>query len=207
MTHADADDRRRQARGSKRRQEILDAAVELFAARGFRSTGIAELAQRVGLTPPGVLYYFGTKERLLREVVAERDRRAEVMQVAIPEGERRPALSFDAIAEALRATAPEPTLLRLYNVLAAENLDDDDPLHDLFVARHAAGRDFWRSLLEAERVRGVIRDDMDVDAIATEILGTLIGLEVQWLADPGALDLHAAAASYLDRMRASLSPR
>jgi AcrR family transcriptional regulator len=207
MTHADADDRRRQARGSKRRQEILDAAVELFAARGFRSTGIAELAQRVGLTPPGVLYYFGTKERLLREVVAERDRRAEVMQVAIPEGERRPALSFDAIAEALRATAPEPTLLRLYNVLAAENLDDDDPLHDLFVARHAAGRDFWRSLLEAERVRGVIRDDLDVDAIATEILGTLIGLEVQWLADPDALDLHAAAASYLDRMRASLSPR
>jgi len=72
---AGGDDRNRQPRGDRRRQQILDAAVELFAAKGYRGTGVAALAERVGMTATGMLYYFGSKERLLQEVVAERDRR------------------------------------------------------------------------------------------------------------------------------------
>lgn len=52
---AKADDRRRQTRGDARRQQILDAAVELFSAKGYRSTGLAELADTVGMTHPGLL--------------------------------------------------------------------------------------------------------------------------------------------------------
>ena len=71
---AGADTRNRQRRGDARRQQILDAAVALFAAQGYRGTGVAALADRVGMTATGLLYYFGSKERLLAEVVAERDR-------------------------------------------------------------------------------------------------------------------------------------
>ena len=67
--------RKQQPRGELRRQQILDAAVELFSAKGYRGTGLAALAERVGVTATGILYYFGTKERMLQEVVAERDRR------------------------------------------------------------------------------------------------------------------------------------
>jgi hypothetical protein len=53
---ANGDDRNRQPRGTRRRQQILDAAVELLAAKGYRATGVTGLAERVGLTAPGVLY-------------------------------------------------------------------------------------------------------------------------------------------------------
>ena len=72
---ADADDRARGARGRDRREEIVDAAIRLFADKGFRGASITELAERVGMTHPGLLYYFGTKQRLLLDVVHEREER------------------------------------------------------------------------------------------------------------------------------------
>src|ERR1700760_920845 len=76
--NAGADEHNRQPRGDLRRQQIIDAAVELFASKGYRGTGVAALGDRGGMTPPGLLSYFGKRERLLREVVAERDRMAAI---------------------------------------------------------------------------------------------------------------------------------
>src|SRR5689334_8496970 len=59
-------------RGLARREQILDAAVELFAHHGYRGTGIMALAERVGISHPGVLRYFGTKEGLLHAVMERR---------------------------------------------------------------------------------------------------------------------------------------
>src|SRR5436853_1576572 len=67
--------RRPQARGVARREAIIDAAVHLFARRGFRGTGILGLAKEVGISHVGVLHHFGTKEGLLLAVVESRDRR------------------------------------------------------------------------------------------------------------------------------------
>ena len=59
----------RETKREARRQAILDAAVELFARRGYRGTGVAALGKRVGMTATGLLYYFGSKERLLTEAL------------------------------------------------------------------------------------------------------------------------------------------
>ena len=63
-------------RGERSREAIVDAALGVFAIRGFRSGALAEIAEKVGLTPAGILYHFGSKEGLLIAVIAERDRRA-----------------------------------------------------------------------------------------------------------------------------------
>ncbi len=52
---AGADERTRQPRGDLRRQQIIDAAVELVASKGSRGTGVAALAERVGTTATGLL--------------------------------------------------------------------------------------------------------------------------------------------------------
>jgi len=54
----------------KRRQQILEAAVEVIAARGVCGTRIADVAARGGTSAPLVLYYFESKDRLLTEALA-----------------------------------------------------------------------------------------------------------------------------------------
>lgn len=54
-----------------RRREILDAALRLFAERGFASVTNAEIAKEVGITAAAIYYYFPSKEELFRAAVRE----------------------------------------------------------------------------------------------------------------------------------------
>ncbi|WP_029118190.1 TetR/AcrR family transcriptional regulator [Mycobacterium sp. URHB0044] len=48
-----------------RRTEMLRAAAELICERGFGDTRIADVAKRAGVSSALVIYYFGTRDRLL----------------------------------------------------------------------------------------------------------------------------------------------
>jgi AcrR family transcriptional regulator len=48
-----------------RRIEMLRAAAELVCERGFGDTRIADVAKRAGVSSALVIYYFGTRDRLL----------------------------------------------------------------------------------------------------------------------------------------------
>ncbi len=65
---------------------MLAAAAELIAERGFGETRITDVATRVGASPALVIYYFGTKDKLLTEAL------------------RYSEQAFYAVADALLAT-------------------------------------------------------------------------------------------------------
>lgn len=199
---AKADARRRQSRGDARRQQILDTAVELFAAKGYRSTGLAALADTVGMTHPGLLYYFGTKERLLLEVVAERER----VEAELREDLDPATLSLDTLTEIARQNVENAMLTRLYVVLAAESLDASDPLHEFFVTRYDGARRRIDRLLRHAMAAGELRDDVDAEQLSHEILAMLMGLELQWLMDPDRFDLVVTMEGYVDALRSRLAP-
>ena len=46
------------------RRELVEAAKQLFAARGFGEVGIREVARAAGVTPGMISYYFGGKQGL-----------------------------------------------------------------------------------------------------------------------------------------------
>src|SRR3712207_2256667 len=54
----------------KRRTQMLEAAMEVIAERGLCETRIADVADRAGLSPALIVYYFGSKETLLTEALA-----------------------------------------------------------------------------------------------------------------------------------------
>ena len=49
---------------------ILRAAAEVFRAEGYDSATLDTIAKRLGISRAAVLYYFPTKQDLLRQVVA-----------------------------------------------------------------------------------------------------------------------------------------
>jgi len=53
--------------GDDRRQELLRSALDVITERGFADTRIADVADRAGISPALVIYYFQTKDNLLTE--------------------------------------------------------------------------------------------------------------------------------------------
>jgi AcrR family transcriptional regulator len=196
---ANADTRNRQARGDRRRQQILDAAVELFAAKGYRSTGIRTLAEQIGFSDAGLLYYFGTKERLLHAVVTERP----PARFPVPGDE----LTLSHLRDLGRRYDAERTLIQVYTVLATESLSEDEPLKEFFVRRFHRGVEVVAEILEQDRVRGKVRADIDIPQIATEILATELGMELMWLMDPDSIDIAVVRRQWIDRLVDDLSER
>jgi AcrR family transcriptional regulator len=80
-----------------RRLEILSAAAELFARRGYHGVSIGDLGRAVGLTGPALYRHFRGKEALLAEMLLD------ISERLLAEGRRRveaaesPELALDAL--------------------------------------------------------------------------------------------------------------
>ena len=60
-------DRKAKGQGAERREEILAAAVTLFASEGVHAVSTRQIAQAVGISQPTLYAYFATKDDILNE--------------------------------------------------------------------------------------------------------------------------------------------
>lgn len=59
-------------RSEERKNQILEAAIEVFAEKGFYETRISDIAQKAGVAYGLVYHYFKNKEEILRTIFLER---------------------------------------------------------------------------------------------------------------------------------------
>ena len=59
----------RQKQSKDRHREILEAAARVITDRGLAETRISDIAERCGVSPGLILYYFESKDRLLVEAL------------------------------------------------------------------------------------------------------------------------------------------
>lgn len=86
-----------------RRRQILEAAADVIVARGLPDTRIADIAESVGVSPPLIMYYFESKDELLAEALAHKDRQFfDSVSASIAAGDS-PA---DRLATLIDATCP-----------------------------------------------------------------------------------------------------
>lgn len=115
------------------REQILEAAAQLFGERGFAGTSIQHIAEALGVTRTAVYYYFKNKEEILRSLVEE-------ISVAASQRLGRPAPEKSTAAERLRKVVQEYALLILAHPKQFRVLDrsESDLPPDLArVHRHA----------------------------------------------------------------------
>ncbi len=53
----------------KNREAILEAALDVFSAQGFRGATVDQIAEVAGLSKPNLLYYFASKEEVHRTLL------------------------------------------------------------------------------------------------------------------------------------------
>lgn len=164
------------AKGVVKREEILEAALEIVGRRGYRNASVREIADAVGLSPAGLLHYFGTKEQLFVEILRARD----AHDFAGPAD----ADFFESFLAVIRHNAEVPGLVQLYTQLQAAVADVEHPARAFFLDRTAAVHEAAREeFVEAQR-KGLIRDDLDPEWIIRAGHALADGLQNAWMLDP-----------------------
>lgn len=62
---------RREPSGSTRREEVLEAAAEVFVERGFEAATTRDIGDRAGVLSGSLYHHFETKEQMLFELVRD----------------------------------------------------------------------------------------------------------------------------------------
>jgi len=165
-----------------RREEILQAASELFSIHGFRGTSLSSIAEAVDLTEPGLLHYFPSKVRLLQEVLAYRDEQdEEKYSNLVKPGNTSIQGFFRLMDDLVVQNEGIPDLVRLFTILVSESIRSDHPSHVFFVDRYNRVRETFVDLFSAFDEPEV---DIDFDELATLVIAVMDGLQIQWLLDP-----------------------
>ncbi|GAA4996451.1 TetR/AcrR family transcriptional regulator [Yinghuangia aomiensis] len=171
--------RGRYAKGVKRRAEILEVALEVFATLGEKGALLKEVADRMGMSQAGVLHYFGSREGLLLWTLGERDRLIAEDVLRVKYGN-----PLTPLAEILRRNSDVPGLVRLYVSMAAAAGFPDHPARTVFLVRYTDIREALRDNLAQLQREGRVRADVDVDAVSRLALAAADGIQHQWLIDP-----------------------
>jgi len=165
-------------KGLKRRQEILDRAIEVFAEVGFEGASLRAVGEAIGVSHAALRRYFPSREELFLEVLREKDRQA------LAQARERGSQGLN-LADSLEDYASTvPGLIALRTSMVARALETgNEHSRDFFRERYASLR---REALDALIAHGaaVVRDDMSLEAAAALIIATLDGLTTQWLLDP-----------------------
>jgi len=183
-------------------QRIIDAMRDSVAERGAAGSTFEHVAREAGVSRGLLHYYFGTKERLMVEVV----RRDAELRIARLDEMLERAKTIDDVLDVL--------------VSSLTDMIDNDPgffllLYELFSAgrrtpdiQHEVGQLFERTrshvaaVLRAKETEGVLKLRFDAESIVSYLFAVADGFALQALSDPkrdnsGALEAGTASARYL----------
>lgn len=184
------DQRTRAAReqGREAREELLAAALRVFARRGYRLASVDEIASEAGYSKGAVYWHFSSKEDLLLALIEERiDAPTRELIGLLESGPVERDMSVEATREFARRLADqrEAVLLeREYWTLAIR----DPELRARYAARQAQLRGALAVALEA-RARHLGTPDLPIPAedVARIVMSIVGGLAVDDLIEPASV--------------------
>ncbi|MDA2813417.1 TetR family transcriptional regulator [Nocardiopsis sp. RSe5-2] len=177
-----------------RRDAILDAALDEFAAGGYNGTSLAKVAERAGLTQQGLLHYFPSKQALL---VALLNRRDEMDAAAAGDGRVN-------LVEVVRRNVERRGIVQVYTVLSAESVTEGHPAQEFFHDRFDRLRVRLEKWLRDEHGDRLPSGVAPGDA-ASLLIAAMDGLQTQWLHDPEAVDMPRLVQVLADTLAARAS--
>ena len=193
------------AKGRERRDAILAAANEVFATRGFRGASLATIAKRVGMSEPGLLHHFASKEELLLELLKLRDQHDDERIAAGARRARarpgRPARAVPPERGAARHRAP------LHHPRRGERRRRPPRPRLVPRALPRAPRASSSTGSPTSSARAASTPTSTPRCVASQILAMFDGLQIQWLLDPDGVDMVGGVRGLPRAVAAALSGR
>jgi len=80
------------------RERILDAALTLFAEKGYDATSMREIAEQLGITKAALYYHFDSKAEIVQAMLADTERRVAELAAWAQQQPCTPELSRQVLA-------------------------------------------------------------------------------------------------------------
>jgi AcrR family transcriptional regulator len=156
----------RQEQAQRRREQLLDAALTVFARKGVEGASVKDITAAAGVTPGLLYHYFDSKEDLAAAVLEERGFSAQLRALLMEHADQP-------------ATEVLPQLIRAFDETLAANSDvvlvffsavshADASLRE-FVA---TGQDVLQSYLKSRADAGELRPEL-IEAAASALFAAV----------------------------------
>ena len=176
------------AEGGESREELLSAALRVFAGSGYRDASVDEIAAEAGYSKGALYWHFSGKAELLSTLIEERiDRPMREMVALLASAPPERDMSIEAAREFARQLDEQREALLLdreYWSLAIR----DPELRARYAERQTTLRRDMASALEARaRHLGTPSIPMPAEDVARIVMGILGSLTVDELVEPGSV--------------------
>lgn len=196
-------------RAAARPDEVLDAALTLFVARGFVQTSVEAVARAAGLSKAAVYLYFPSKRALLAALVRRAVAPVADLVLAGGDAEGDPLAVLGGLLRAAALRMAEPGVMavpalvlreaavlpEIAQVYRDEVLDRVLPALRLIIARGVA----------AGQLRAV-DPDLTLRSLIGPLLAHVLLAQVFGIHPPGGLQLEALVANHLAILAEGLRP-
>ncbi|HET8822871.1 MAG TPA: helix-turn-helix domain-containing protein [Thermoleophilaceae bacterium] len=176
------------AEGRETRDELLLAALRVFADRGYRQAGVDEIAAAAGYSKGALYWHFSGKEDLLQALLEERidapmRELVALLESAPPERD----MSVEASREFARQLSEERDAVLLEREYWSLAIRDSD-LRARYAERQTELRTSLAAALEARaRHLGTPGLPMAAEDLARIVMSVIAGLTVDELVEPGSV--------------------
>ena len=169
--------------GEKARR-IVQAMRNSIAERGAAGSTFDQVAREAGVSRGLLHYYFGSKERLLVEVVRhDCEERVAALDAGLA-GASSPDEIVEILVEQLKAFLEDdprsPTVV--YEMLSASRHSEE--IRQELAELYRTWRSHLADALEAKQAEGVVKLDAGAESVAAVIFALGDGIGIQLLSDP-----------------------
>jgi TetR/AcrR family transcriptional regulator, fatty acid metabolism regulator protein len=160
-----------------KRQQILDAAVRVFAAQGYDKSRVGDVAREAGVAYGLVYHYFDSKEAVLEAVFREAwGRLLAAVALAEQTAGTAPERLELVVKIVLRAWRDDPDLVRLLVQEVTRNPHIQDELDEIGQAFATLER-----IVAGGQAEGTLRPSLDARLSAWMLYGALEEILTGWV--------------------------
>jgi len=157
-----------------RREEIIEAAIRVFAEHGFHKATIKQIAKEADLKSPALIYwYFDNKQALLKGVINQLSPLLEVVDDASAILEFPPDVVLRTVAEQFFATFSHPNSADMFRIMLSEALHNTELVEDFAETAPKRVVQFLTTYLNHQIKLGRLKPH-DVESSARMFIGGLL---------------------------------
>jgi AcrR family transcriptional regulator len=176
------------ARGREAREELLTAALKVFARRGYRQAGVEEIATEAGYSKGALYWHFSSKEELLHSLLQERvDAPMRSLLALLESAAPDRDMSLEAALEFARLLGSQREVVLLEREYWSLAIRDPE-LRARYAERQTELRRALAAAIQARaRHLGMPDLPMPADEVARIMMSIVGGLSIDELIEPGSV--------------------
>lgn len=168
------------------KNQIMDAAWELFLEKGYENTTVNDIIRKVGTSKGGFYYYFKAKEELLNVLYAMFDREYEKFYKNMDktlDSLLQLKMLIQCVSYFIETNVSVELLSAMYQWQLAEKEQDN------FWGADRAYIQIVKKIIVEGQERGEIRTDILVDELTHHVLLLERGVMMDWCVQKGAFSI------------------